>query len=417
MIPVTEFRRPSIRIPTSRTFRSAASSITGSRPRPPTTSSTTCGARPARTSPDPTTSRSDIRLRIRSSTLASGRATTISRIVLRWISLPTRRADDAVPAEQSHRLSRDLCAGSVDAEAVDAAGGAALRACVQLRAWRWRERGASEPVQHGRSRVPAFDRCDGPERMSPRFGLAYNIFGTGKTSVKMNLSHYLQSASNDGIYTSSNPAFSYQYTTTRTWLDFNGNKTPDCDLNNPAEQIGADLCSAIANSNFGKTSVPRPLIRSCSAAGRPGHTTGSLASRCSRKYCRGSRSRSRTTAERGATSWSRTTWRSDRRTSRRRRSPRRPMRSCPTGAASRCHSGCRRRPTSVRRTTTRRSLTTTGTGRTTGTAWISTSTPAWPTASRSRVAPTRDAAYETTARFSRSFPRSRPCRPSGRPRT
>src|SRR5829696_6272238 len=49
--------------------------------------------------------------------------------------------------------------------------------------------------------------------------------------------------SNDGIYTSSNPAFSYQYTTTRTWLDFNGNKVPDCNLNNPAEQIGADLCS------------------------------------------------------------------------------------------------------------------------------------------------------------------------------
>ena len=93
----------------------------------------------------------------------------------------------------------------------------------------------------------------GQNDISPRFGLAYDVFGNGKTSLKANLSHYLQSASNDGIYTSSNPAFSYQYTTTRTWLDFNGNKTPDCDLNNPAEQIGADLCSAIANTNFGKT--------------------------------------------------------------------------------------------------------------------------------------------------------------------
>ena len=29
---------------------------------------------------------------------------------------------------------------------------------------RWRERGPSEPVQPHRSRVPAFDRCHGPER-------------------------------------------------------------------------------------------------------------------------------------------------------------------------------------------------------------------------------------------------------------
>jgi hypothetical protein len=96
----------------------------------------------------------------------------------------------------------------------------------------------------------------GQNDISPRFGLAYDVFGTGKTSLKMNLSHYLQSASNDGIYTSSNPAFSYQYNTTRTWLDNNGNKVPDCDLNNLGLQIGGDLCGAVANANFGNVFSP-----------------------------------------------------------------------------------------------------------------------------------------------------------------
>jgi len=88
--------------------------------------------------------------------------------------------------------------------------------------------------------------------LSPRFGAAYDVFGTGKTSLKMHWSHYLQSASNDGIFTSSNPSYSYQWNTNRTWLDFNGNRIPDCDLTNGAAQIGADLCGAWSNANFGQ---------------------------------------------------------------------------------------------------------------------------------------------------------------------
>jgi hypothetical protein len=95
--------------------------------------------------------------------------------------------------------------------------------------------------------------------ISPRFGAAFDVFGTGRTSLKMNWSHYLQSASNDGIYTSSNPAFSFQYNTTRTWLDNNGNKVPDCDLNNLGLQSGVDLCGAVANANFGNVFSPTTI--------------------------------------------------------------------------------------------------------------------------------------------------------------
>src|SRR5688572_12323181 len=100
---------------------------------------------------------------------------------------------------------------------------------------------------------PRSDGVTGLNDISPRFGLAYDVFGNGKTALKLNLSHYLQSASNDGIYTSSNPAFSFQYNTTRAWQDNNGNRIPDCDLNNLGLQVGADLCGAVDNANFGKT--------------------------------------------------------------------------------------------------------------------------------------------------------------------
>jgi hypothetical protein len=48
----------------------------------------------------------------------------------------------------------------------------------------------------------------------------------------------------------------------RLWLDFNGNTVPDCDLTNPNQQVGADLCGAWDNLNFGKPTVVglRPAI-------------------------------------------------------------------------------------------------------------------------------------------------------------
>ena len=98
---------------------------------------------------------------------------------------------------------------------------------------------------------PRTDGVLGLNDISPRFGAAYDVFGNGRTALKMHWSHYLQSASNDGIFTSSNPSYSYQWNTTRAWDDRNGNKIPDCDLNNLALQDGVDLCGAVNNANFG----------------------------------------------------------------------------------------------------------------------------------------------------------------------
>jgi len=69
------------------------------------------------------------------------------------------------------------------------------------------------------------------KNLSPRLGVAYDLFGTGKTAFKASLGRY--SIRNVGAavdYPSSRLAAS----TSRTWNDANGNYVPDCNLLNPA---------------------------------------------------------------------------------------------------------------------------------------------------------------------------------------
>ena len=100
--------------------------------------------------------------------------------------------------------------------------------------------------------------------ITPRLGIAYDLFGNGKTALKVNVGKYVEAATADVIYSSNNPAArivtrvgSGAGSAARGWTDGNGNYVVDCDLLNPAAQnnlaTGGDLCAALGgnNLNFG----------------------------------------------------------------------------------------------------------------------------------------------------------------------
>ena len=95
----------------------------------------------------------------------------------------------------------------------------------------------------------------GFDDLNPRVGAAYDLFGNGRTSLKMNLGRYLEPAQNGGRYTATSPTSRVATSTSRSWTDANRDFVPDCDLMNPAAQdlrgSGGDFCGAFSNNNFG----------------------------------------------------------------------------------------------------------------------------------------------------------------------
>ena len=86
--------------------------------------------------------------------------------------------------------------------------------------------------------------------VNPRINASYDLLGNGKTAIKASVSRSILQDS-IGVARANDPAANALVTSTdRLWFDNNGNRTPDCDLSNPARRISS-----------GPPSIPQGLVR------------------------------------------------------------------------------------------------------------------------------------------------------------
>ena len=84
--------------------------------------------------------------------------------------------------------------------------------------------------------------------LNPRVGIAYDLFGTGRTALKASLGRYVAKASTN-VTSANNPIATSVISANRAWTDTNRNYVPDCDLGNFASN---GECGPIDNQNFGR---------------------------------------------------------------------------------------------------------------------------------------------------------------------
>ena len=99
--------------------------------------------------------------------------------------------------------------------------------------------------------------------MSARWGVAYDVFGNGKTAVKFNMGKYMEAfvASNSDF--DLNPLIRSTISTTRVWTDSNKDYIANCNLSNAAKN---GECGAMNDASLGKEKFTRTYD--------PGLTTG-----------------------------------------------------------------------------------------------------------------------------------------------
>src|SRR5688572_27381462 len=87
---------------------------------------------------------------------------------------------------------------------------------------------------------PETDGVKGYHDLTPRVGAAYDLFGNGKTALKVNLGKYLEGASVSNLLSQANPSIRvrgggggiFPPSINRSWTDADSDYVPDCNLNN-----------------------------------------------------------------------------------------------------------------------------------------------------------------------------------------
>jgi hypothetical protein len=95
---------------------------------------------------------------------------------------------------------------------------------------------------------PEQDNLDWKD-ITPRMGAVYDLFGTGRTALKVSLNKYLGGQGLNNIAQDPNPVNTHVNSTTRTWTDLDNDFVVDCNLT----ATGANgECAGMANTNFGR---------------------------------------------------------------------------------------------------------------------------------------------------------------------
>jgi Carboxypeptidase regulatory-like domain len=103
------------------------------------------------------------------------------------------------------------------------------------------------PIVDARS-FAAIENAPNWKDVNPRLGIAYDLFGNGRTALKANLGRYIEAVTT-GYSDIINPIVSAVNSATRTFRDTNGDFFPDCDLRSVAPN---GECGALSNVNFGR---------------------------------------------------------------------------------------------------------------------------------------------------------------------
>jgi hypothetical protein len=98
--------------------------------------------------------------------------------------------------------------------------------------------------------TPGYDWKD----ILPRLGVAYDLFGNGKTAVRFNMGKYVEAITASNNDFDMNPLVRTPVNSTRGWTDLDRDFVPDCDLMN---RDANGECARLDNQNLGRAVFSR----------------------------------------------------------------------------------------------------------------------------------------------------------------